>query len=479
MKNILFLFADQHRQDCLGCYGNKIVKTPNIDRLAQNGVRFTNAVTPTATCTPARTSVQCGLLGHKHGVTFNPEWRGKEGGKLDVAPEIRFFSQDLKKKNWQLAHVGKWHIGNTNKPSDYGYEGVFYPGYGIPFGIMYNSPFIHKHYLNYIKKFGLKTVRLLEEKRSPTGGLYHGLQEGPQEVSTPGYLASQTVDRIKKYSKSKRPFFISFNFWGPHAPYNITEKHYRMYDSAVKDIKPWKNFNCDMSDKPFALRRNSELFRTDTFNEKNLAELIAKYYGYISLIDEEIGKIICALKETGQFEDTLIVYSADHGEHTGSYRMWDKGVGMYDTIYKIPFIVSNPALKQKTSDALVSLLDLAPTFLDLAGAKYSKDRFDGASLMPVLTGKKDDVREGAIVCETEGCHFKFIQRMVRTKTEKYIFNFTDKDEYYDLKKDPGEMLNIIDTVSKSKVRKMKGILKKWMIDTKDPLLRGSVYHLSN
>jgi len=463
MKNILFIFADQHRQDCLGCYGNPVVKTPNIDKLAKNGIRFTNALTPTAVCTPARTSLQCGLHAHKHGVTFNPEWHGRDGGNLDVPPKIKFFSQYLKKNKWRTAHIGKWHIGEKNKPSDYGYEGEYYPGYGLPF--------THKHYLRYIKKYGVDKFRLLEGKKDPSGRrLYHGLQEGPQEVSTPGYLANQTIRKIKEYSASKRPFFISCNFWGPHAPYNITGKHYRMYDNAVKDIKPWNNFNNSTAGKPFVIKRNQQLFLTDWFNEKNLPELISKYYGYISLLDEEIGRIINFLKESGELENTIIIYAADHGETTGSYRMWDKGFGMYDVMYKIPFIISNPGIKPGTSSAFVSLLDLAPTFLDIAGLKYPKNNFDGVSLKPLFTGKKKKVRGEYIVCEAFGHQFKYEQRMVRTKNAKYIYNYTDKDEYYDLKKDPGETKNIIDRVKKEKLRKMKTILKKWMAATCDPLL---------
>ena len=150
IKNILFLFVDQHRQDCIRCYGNSVVQTPNIDGLARDGIRFNNAFTPTPLCSPARTSLQTGLWAHNTRVMFNTGRGGLTGGVNDPDPKIGFFSDSLKEKEWQLAHIGKWHIGSEiNQPSAHNYEGVYYPGYGLPTPI-YGPP--HKHYLEYLKK---------------------------------------------------------------------------------------------------------------------------------------------------------------------------------------------------------------------------------------------------------------------------------------------------------------------------------------
>ena len=133
IKNILFLLVDQQRQDCLACYGNPIVQTPNLDRLAQNGIQFNNMFTPTALCSPARTSLQTGLWPHNTQVMFNTANGGRSGGVKDSDPSIPYFSQLMKKDRWQLGHIGKWRIGTEkNKPSDRGYECVYYPAYGLP-----------------------------------------------------------------------------------------------------------------------------------------------------------------------------------------------------------------------------------------------------------------------------------------------------------------------------------------------------------
>ena len=375
IKNVLFLFVDQQRADCLGCYGNNIVDTPNIDYLAKNGVRFANAFTPAAVCTPARTCVQTGVLAHRHGLIFNTGRSKVCGGQDDLSGQWPVFSTSLKAKGYNLAHIGKWHITASNQPKDFGYEGVYYPGYGYPAK--------HNHYLAYLKKLGLD--RSISEKKHSIGAKfsYCGLQSGPQEASIPAYLANQTIEKLNEYKKSDKPFFICTSFWGPHAPYIITEKHFRMYDKAK--ITAWKNFRYDMSNKPDIFRQYCQYWGINHLDEKQLSFLIGKYYGYISLIDEEIGRIVKTLEANGMMDNTLIVYSADHGSTAGSHGMWDKGFGMYDCTQRIPLIMSHCGLSGTAyvSNEYVSLLDLAPTFLDMAGCPIS-EKTDGASLLPFL-----------------------------------------------------------------------------------------------
>ncbi|MFC1574226.1 sulfatase-like hydrolase/transferase [Candidatus Latescibacterota bacterium] len=465
IKNILFLFVDQQRQDCLACYGNPIVQTPNLDRLAQNGILFNNAFTPTALCSPARTSLQTGLWPHNTHIMFNTAHGGRSGGAKDPDPSIPFFSDSLKENRWQLAHVGKWHIGTEkNKPSDHGYDGVYYPGYGLPSHI-YGPR--HDHYMDYLKTLGLDGYNLLSEVKDPKGRrLYSGMQEGPQEASIPTYLANQTIDYIKDYTGKDSPFFISCNFWGPHEPYCIPEKHYTMYKN--ENIQVWPNFNCDLSDKPDVLKRYGEYWQTEWFTERILAGLIAEYYGYITLIDEEIGRIVKALEDSGKLDETLIVYTADHGSTVGSYNMWAKGFGLYDVVSRIPMIVSHPSIKPSVSDAFVTLLDLAPTFLEAAGCS-PLEKQDGASLSPMMEGRKSSIREDHIVTEAFGHVVPFWQRMVRTQHTKYIFSPSGVDEFYDLETDPWETKNIFDTVDKKTLKEHRDILLAWIKETGDPL----------
>jgi len=467
IKNVLFLFVDQQRQDCIGSYGNNIVKTPNLDRLANSGVRFTNCYTPAPVCTPARMSAQCGLWAHNHKMLFNTGNARHKGGQDDPDSGVRFFSEDLKDKGWNLSHVGKWHVGTEKtKPSTRGYDDLpFYPGYGVPnyiYGYKRN-PRLHPHYEEYLKQLGLDGFNITDMK-NPDGTLFSGLQEGPKEASIPYYLANQTIDEIKKHSQDDSPFFISCHFWGPHAPYCVPEPYHTMYNAA--DIEPWLDFDCDLSDKPQVLRRYGDYLGTDWFNRKNISRLIGEYYGYITLIDDEIGRILDTLEAEGKLEETLIVYSADHGSSVGSYRLWDKGYGMYDNFTRVPLIASHPSFKPAVNDSYVTLLDLPATFLEAGG--LGSGHMDGSSLMPLLTGRKERLREDHIVTEHHGHHCPFWQRMVRTDSGKFIFNYTATHEFYDLENDPHETKNLIDTVSSQTLKPYEDMLINWMDETKDP-----------
>jgi arylsulfatase A-like enzyme len=476
IKNILFFMSDQQRQDCLGCYGHPFVQTPVADGLARNGVRFDNAFTPAAVCTPARACAQTGLLPHRHGLVFNSgSFSAANGGKDNLEPHLNLFAPSLKEKNFALAHIGKWHIGVDNRPEHYGYEGVYYPDYGFPDK--------HPHYLDYLKALGVDGFKIVDEVR-PAAGLhgvarvYAGIQQGPAEATEAGYLASQTIDTLRRFAKSDRPFFIGCNFWGPHGPYYIDEKHYRMY--AGRNVPVWKNFKYDMSAKPDVIRRYGDYWTSSRLSEAELSSLLAVYFGYISLIDDQMGRVMKALDELGLTDETLIVYSADHGATEGSHGMWDKGFGMYDCTQRIPLIISHPSLKGKAavSKEYVTLMDLAPTFWETAGVQPPR-RCDGRSLWPVIDDPARPREKDFIVLQHFGHQAAFGQRMVRTDTEKYIYNALDRDEFYDLGDDPDEMHNIIGRVPSGKLTEFRDRLREFITAAKDPIAfwsANTLYH---
>ena len=394
IRNVLLIVTDQHRVDGLGCYGNPIVRTPNIDRLAANGVRFTNAFTPTPTCTPARACLQTGLRAHRHGLTFNPEYQPRNGGRLDPEPDVRFFSEDLKAAGWNLAHLGKWHIGSERtNASSRGYEAVDFPNYGFPGRLGDGS--VHPHYLSYLKSLGVDGFKVAKEIRSSDGlRAFAGVQEGPEEASEAAYIAHMAGEAFRRFGGQDRPFFVSCNFWGPHAPFWIPAKFAEMYRG--KDIPVWPNFEAPLGDKPGVIRRYGEYWRTGEFTPKLLSELLAWSYGYITLIDAAVGRIVEALRETGRLDETLIVMTADHGDSAGAYRIWDKGFGMYDCLVGVPMIMSHPSIRPGVSKEFVTLLDVAPTVLSAAGLPVSRG-LDGRSLLPLLRGDAGTRSEDLVV----------------------------------------------------------------------------------
>ena len=197
--------------------------------------------------------------------------------------------------------------------------------------------------------------------------------------------------------------------------------------------------------------------------------MIGEYYGYITLIDEECGRILKALEDTDTLDETLIIYTADHGSAVGSYRYWDKGFGMYDCITRIPLIISHPSIKPGVSTAFVTLNDIAPTILEAAGGPVHE--MDGESLMPILIGQRDAIRDNHIITEHHGHQQIFWQRMVRTPEFKYIFNPTSRDEFYDLEKDPWETKNILDKIDGKVLKDHIDRMITWMEETRDPMLR--------
>ncbi len=464
VRGVLLFLVDQHRADCLGCYGNPVVRTPTIDALAAGGVRFDRAFTPTALCSPARTCIQTGVLAHRHGLVFNSgHWSRTNGGATDLdATRWPVFASSLNEAGWNLAHLGKWHIGETNRPSDFGYEGPHYPKYGWPAK--------HPHYLAYLKSLGLEGFKLREEvaSKSPAPRTYAAVQEGPAEASVPGYLAHQAIDTLNRFAEDEKPFFISCNFWGPHAPFYITEKHYRMYEHAA--IEAWPNFRYDMADKPEVLRAYGRYWGIDSLDEKTLVRLVGRYYGYISLIDEMMGRVLAVLKEKGLDDETLVVFTSDHGSTVGSHGLWDKGFGMYDCPQRIPLVLGHPSLRGRSivSDEYATLMDLAPTFLEAAGFA-PPEHMDGRSLWPVIDKPEAPRRRDDVICEHFGHQQPFWQRMVRTDRTKYIYNAVERDEFYDLEADPHEMHNLIDKASKQELARMKERLAEWIKETKDPV----------
>jgi arylsulfatase A-like enzyme len=227
------------------------------------------------------------------------------------------------------------------------------------------------------------------------------------------------------------------------------------------DIPVWPNFEAPLRDKPAVLARYGDYWKTGEFTTKSLSELLAWYYGYITLIDAAVGRIVEALRETGRLDETMIILTADHGDSAGAYRMWDKGFGMYDCLVRVPMIASHPSIRPRIADDFVTLLDIAPTILDTAGIAAPRG-LDGRSLLPRLRGSGTDNGEDFVVVQGFGHQLPFWQRMIRTRTAKYVFNPTDRDEYYDLRNDPWETRNIIDSVDAGALSEMKGRLRDWI-----------------
>ena len=444
--NILLITTDQHRRDALGVYGNRICRTPNLDRLGQNGVIFTHAFAPTAICTPGRASLLTGVWPHKHLLLANIE--RNQGFRTELGDEYPPFSRYLKERGVRCANVGKWHIGDQKGPEAFGFEGVHYPGWAPTYN--------HPDYLRYIQERGLPPFRFTDEIRGvfPNGApgiSMAGIYEGPVEGTFPYFLAERTIERLNAY-RTTQPFFLACNFFGPHLPYYLPRAYADLYDLAQIELP--ESTEETFEHKPRVQKNYADYWAFERFTTDQWRKMIAMYWGGVTLIDEQIGRILHALDELDRTDRTVVFFAADHGAFVGGHRLSDKGPAMYDDIYRIPMMVYHPGLLRggRVCSNFVNLLDLTPTFLDIVGAPIP-ETYDGRSLLPLLRGEDPPDWPEEVFAQFHGHHFPYPQRMIRTRTHKLVINPADVNELYDLKQDPNELVNRFDDPRYREVRR--------------------------
>ncbi len=463
--NILFLMTDQHRVDTLPCYGNRVVSTPNLDRIAGGGTRFDRMYTPTAICTPARASLMTGRQPFRHGLLVNPE-RGH--GQIELPEGVPTWSQVLARAGYNVGYSGKWHVGRDLGPDHYGMEGEHMPGALNPFDYPPYAAWLDKHGL---PPFGTRdAVFSAAPNRSGRGHLFAARLTQPFEATVENYIADRALGLldhyVAEYRDAGKPFMLTASWFGPHLPYLIPDRYYDMYDPA--DVELPASFAEDFVGKPPIQRRYSEYWGVDGFSRDEWRKLVAVYWGYVTLIDDAVGRLLEALDAHGLWDETNIAFTADHGEFTGAHRLHDKGPGMYEDIYRIPGLLRMPGHAPQVRTELVSLVDLAATFLDLAGAGDGMQT-DGRSLVPLVRGEAVPDWRREIVAEFHGHHFPYSQRMIRDDRHKLVVSPESVNELYDLETDPDELHNLYEAPAYRAIRDgLAGRLYRVLVERGDP-----------
>lgn len=439
--SVLLLVTDQQRVDTIGCYGNPVCETPALDRLAAAGTRFDAAFTPTAICAPARASLVTGVHPFRHRVLANAELG--IGYITELDDTYPSFAYALQEEGYHVGHIGKWHVGTERGPEEFGFEGEHYPGWG--------NPVTHPAYLAWLEQRGLPSRRIRQEIRvaSPNGKQAHllaGVLEQPVGATFEAFLAEQAIERLHTYAASRhehqQPFFLAVHWFGPHLPYCIPPDYFDRYDPGMVELP--RSIVETFTDKPRVQANYSAYWAFDSLPLETWRRLLAVYYGYVTLIDEQINRVLETVRQLGMWDSTAIIFAADHGEFTGSHRLNSKAPAMYDDIYRIPMIARIPGAPAGRVDTdFASLLDLAPTILDIAGVKVPA-HMDGRSLTPLIWGHQPLGWRDEIVAEFHGLHFPYPQRMIRTERYKLIVNPADTNELYDLATDPDELHNRYD-----------------------------------
>ncbi len=457
-RNILMICVDQMRYDTPGFAGKSICSTPRLDELASKGCSFSHAHTPSSLCSPARASIFTGEYAFTHKMGTNCDMYHSLSAELDK-PE-RLLHRHLLDSDYRCGYIGKWHVGTNLGPGDYGFEGMNLSGYG---DIIHDADFI-KYQKEHGYTYSLNKCIYGNENEQT---LLAGCWDGPTESTPSHYLAERTIDLMREYADDDAPFFLTCQFWGPHMPHLPSKEYYGKHDRTK--IPQWINAQDDWKNKPGIVKRlGKDFYRTAPSDENHWAELIGCYYDFTSMIDYEIGRILDALRSFDLDDNTLVCFTSDHGDMTGSHGgLLDKGF-MYEEAHRIPLILSGPDIPQGIErDDLVMNMDLFVTFLDYLNIEYEKR--DGRSLLPLFNG--EEPFRDHLYMEFHGLRFLYSQRaLVTADGLKYIFTPGDIDELYDLNTDPGELNNLIED---SKYEQERALLQQLMIEEavrfKDPL----------
>lgn len=435
MKNLLFIGVDQLRWDAVGPDKSVPAKTPNIDKLISGGVSFSRTYATCPLCTPSRASMFTGDYAFTHGMGTNCDMYHALGREL-AAPE-RLLHHDLAAAGYRNGFVGKWHVGVEKGPADYGFEGDTLPGYGN-----LTTSEVFKSYLaaNGLSYSVEPTMYFNPDQQTMVGGRWRG-----PVASTPGhFVTNQTTDMLDEFAASGEKFFITVQYWDPHGPHLISDEFHQITDRS--QIEPWANFHDDLGAKPVRVKRErDDFYRLHPRTEDQVIEYIGLYCDHVAMLDHQIGRLLDHMERSGLINDTLIVFTSDHGDMTGAHGgLIDKGL-LYEEAMRVPMVFSHPNLKAGVRNGLALNMDILPTAFGLLGVDHApRQACDLAELVMGPEGKRRD----CLLAEFHGLRFLYSQRMlVSDDGWKFIFSPGDRDELYDLNSDPHEMHNLVDRSS--------------------------------
>jgi len=413
--NILFLFADDQRADTIAAWGNPSIRTPNLDRLANEGFSFranyNMGGNSGAVCVPSRAMVNSGqayfrVPNNLEGVTLLPELLGQRG--------------------YTTFATGKWHNGQAS------WLRGFQQGRAIFFGGMSNH----------------SEVPLMD--LLPTGEL--GNERVGDRLSSE-LFADAAIEFLEGY-REERPFYAYVAFTAPHdprmPPESLRDIYYARRPPLPENFLPQHPFNLGG-----ALTLRDEQLAAWPRTEEVVRDQLAEYYGMITHLDGQVGRILDTLEATGHADDTIVIYAADHGLALGSHGLLGKQ-SVYEHSQKAPLIIAGPGIPHGESGAFTYLLDIFPTVTALTGTP-TPEGLDGSDLGPLWRGESDRVRDSLFLAYTN------LSRAVRDERYKLIrYPQIDFTQLFDLDADPGEMANLAaDPAHAGRVEQLTGLLLEW------------------
>ena len=455
--NMVFILADDQGAWAMHCAGAEELYTPNLDRIAEAGMRFTDFFCVSPVCSPARASLLTGTIPSAPGVH---DWI--RSGNVDAEK----FAAQGKENPYQGGYSWEW------KPTDYLEGQLTYPA--LLSGQGYQCALAGKWHLG-------DSVRCREGfSRWYTialGGCfyYHPdiVEQGTITVRHGSYVTELITDKALEYLEEmageEQPFYLSVHYTAPHSPWGA-EHHPAKWTAYYRD--------CTFADIP-DIPDHPDMTTGPVYGTSKRRENLTGYFAAISAMDEQIGRLLDRLAALGLDKNTLVIYTADNGMSMGHHGIWGKGNGtfpmnMYDTAVKVPFLASWPGHipPGQVCGEMVSAYDVFPTLLELGGVSAPGGRaLPGRSFADLLKGTDTDRGDNAVVVYDEYGPV----RMIRTREWKYIHRYPyGKNELYDMKKDPGEKINLIDKESAGQqVTAMRHQMERWFQTYTDKEIDGA------
>lgn len=450
--NILFIMTDQQRWDCVAANGNKIIKTPNMDRLAARGANFTHAFVSSPVCVPSRISFFTGRYAHSHRnrVNYTPLDR------REVLMQARF-----KEAGYRTAVVGKLHYypATPEEARRTGFDVV-----ELHDGVGYTdlwSDYVKWWRANDTEHGGMKNYRALAKDIEPGKNPYRAMID--TKFTDTVWTGERSRQQLKELASGTQPFFLHVSFWKPHSPYEIGPPYDSLYDDVEIPL-PEQFSDEDLAKLPqpvqkLALRAGGKARLT---SREQLQWIYRSYYGAITHVDHEIGLLLDVLESTGVAENTLIVFSSDHGDQLLEHGINGKNC-FFESSVRVPFMLSLPGrIKPARYDELIETIDLMPTLLDFISVPEPVE-CQGRSFAPLIADMGRDYlphdvvfSENVIpeVINSGGLDLPFEKgkgvdgirhpdaKMVRSNRWKYCYYADGYAELYDLSKDPVEANNL-------------------------------------
>ncbi len=480
--NVLFVMTDQQPLSTLGCYGNSLDPTPNLDNLAATGVRFDNFYIGGFPCSPSRACMLTGRHPHGHGVITND---------IPLEEDVPSMGHIFSAAGYDTGWFGKWHLGGSmyrdrpNAPDNNNWyfkredDEKGYRWKRTPGGKGEDEPQCGfdtwvggwKHYHEYMRGVGLgdmldKNPNIGNHNAAPSGpDSTHSYSMLPPEHHMASFFSQETERFIRGHQGCDTPWAAVLSYYGPHlpvAPPKPWDEKYSLDQCPLPD-----NHNDDLVGKPLKQRSNRRCYVLPQWTDEQFQDYIRRYYGYCAYLDEQMGRVFSTLTDCGMDDNTIVIFTSDHGDMVGAHGLvWKLCTCGYEELFNVPFIARVPGMTQpgSVSQALGSNVDIMPTLMDLCGLG-SDDEMHGVSLRKSLARPKASVQKRI---HSHWCGQSFV---TYDGTWKYALHWKnrDVDELYNLEDDPGEMTNLVaDERYAGVVKRSQKAIFDWLEETDHP-----------